>query len=171
MLGLAAAFEKLWGAWCRLSRNSPTCARAFEPQCRDISIRPPCPPLPPPPPLSTPPLPSPPSRRGQSAMSKPSAHSRSKSASDVRRTLFRTLARSGASSSATNLASNNLATDIPAAATGAALAESAEDREVRIASEDIVARRSDGSMDIEVPLTSSEHIQLSKELERECREG
>lgn len=107
-------------------------------------------------------------------MSKPSAHSRSKSASDVRRTLFRTLARSGASSSATNLASNNLATDIPAAAAAAAAAaapaESAEDREDRIASEDIVARRNDGSMDIEVPLTSSEHIQLSKELERECRE-
>lgn len=100
-------------------------------------------------------------------MSKPSSHSRSKSASDVRRTLFRTLARSGASSSATNLASSNLATDIPVAA--AAPAESAEDREVRIASEDIVARRNDGSMDIEVPLTSSEHIQLSKELERECR--
>ncbi|KAL0635758.1 hypothetical protein Q9L58_005291 [Maublancomyces gigas] len=103
-------------------------------------------------------------------MSKPSAHSRSKSASDVRRTLFRTLARSGASSSATNLASNNLATDIPAAAAAAAAAapaESAEDREDRIASEDIVARRNDGSMDIEVPLTSSEHIQLSKELERE----
>lgn len=101
-------------------------------------------------------------------MSKPSGHSRSKSASDVRRTLFRTLARSGASSSATNLASGNLATDIPGAA---AAAESAEDREVRIASEDIVARRKDGSMDIEVPLTPSEHLQLLKELERECRVG
>lgn len=108
-------------------------------------------------------------------MSKPSGHSRSKSASDVRRTLFRTLARSagGASSSATNLGSGNLAAtdNIPAAgaAAAAAAAESAEDREVRAALEDIVVRRKDGSLDVEVPQSQSEHALLLKELERECR--
>lgn len=138
--------------------------------CPPLRPLPPLPPLPPrsrqPPLLSLLSLLSPP--LSQVPMSKPSGHSRSKSASDVRRTLFRTLARSGASSSSTNIASGNLASDIPASA---AVAESAEDREFRIASEDIVTRRKDGSMDIEVPLTPSEHTQLLKELERECEFG
>ncbi|KAH0614711.1 uncharacterized protein H6S33_000347 [Morchella sextelata] len=95
-------------------------------------------------------------------MSKAPPPPRAKSATDVRRTLFRSLSRTGPSTLAS-------ASSIPAAAAAADHADAGADADAA-APEGIVVRRKDGSMDLEVPLTTTQHAQLLDGIGRELAE-
>lgn len=99
-------------------------------------------------------------------MSKAPPPPRAKSATDVRRTLFRSLSRTGPSTLAS--ASSIPASSAAGGAAGADHAGADADAEAP-APEGIVVRRKDGSMDLEVPLTTTQHAQLLDGIGRECK--
>lgn len=100
-------------------------------------------------------------------MSKAPPPPRAKSATDVRRTLFRSLSRTGPSTLAS--ASSIPASSAAGGAAGADHAGADADAEAP-APEGIVVRRKDGSMDLEVPLTTTQHAQLLDGIGRELAE-